>query len=517
LKKTTNIRAKSLIELRAATYDDIPAIMALSEKVYNGFGYGLKEMIRGQITNFSDGCFVILISGKVVAYSASMLIKEEAAIKKHTWKEITGGGYGVTHDPSGEYLYGYDTFVDPDARGQRLGQRIYNARRRLVKFWKLKGIIFCGRIPNYKKQAKKYPVVEDYIEAVKNKKVRDSTLGFHLRAGFQVLGAFENYLPEDRESKGYGVNLKWENSEYVAIESKTSKQLRPNSVRVVTVQYKLRAITSFEEFAKIAEYYVDVAGDYKADFLLFPELFTMQLLSIQNEEVAPDVAIAHMSQYTERIRDLFREFSMKYNVNIIAGSHPTKVDGNVQNISFVCLRDGSVHTQAKIHPTPDERYWWKIQGGDEVKVIDTDCGPIGVLICYDSEFPELCRHLVNQGIYFLFVPFLTDNRQAYCRVRYSCQARAIENQIYVAMAGNVGNLPRVKNVDIQYAQSCILTPCDFPFPKDGIAAETDANVEAVAIADLRTDTLLEARENGAVRNLRDRRHDLYSVTWHNKK
>mgnify|MGYP005704217799 FL=1 len=138
------------------------------------------------------------------------------------------------------------------------------------------------------------------------------------------------------------------------------------------------------------------------------------------------------------------------------------------------------------------------------------------MICYDSEFPELTRHLVNQGIHFLFVPFLTDNRQGYCRVKYCCQARAVENQIYVAMAGNVGNLPRVKNVDIQYSQSCILTPCDFSFPKDGIAAESTPNVETVAIADLRVDTLLEARASGAVRNLQDRRHDLYSVKWHKK-
>lgn len=512
--KSTKIRAKSHIELRNATIKDIPEVIELSKKVYQGHGAYKKEMIRGHITNFKEGCFVITKNERIVAYSASMLIDEQNALRPHSWKEITGGGFGVTHNPDGEYLYGFETFIDPAERGQRLAQRIYNARKRLVKFWKLKGIVFCGRIPNFHKHHKKTPKVNDYIKRVQDKKIKDPTLGFHLRSGFEVQGVFEDYLPSDSESMGYGVHLKWDNPEYTAVQSSDNQQLRPNSVRVVTVQYKQRAVKSFEEFAKIAEYYVDVAGDYKADFLLFPELFTMQLLSIRNEEVAPDVAIKHMTEYTTKVRDLFKNFAVKFNVNIIAGSHPTKVDGKFQNISFVCLRDGSVHTQAKIHPTPDERYWWKIEGGDEVKVIDTDCGPIGVLICYDSEFPELCRHLVNQGIYFLFVPFLTDNRQAYCRVRYSCQARAIENQIYVAMAGNVGNLPRVKNVDIQYAQSCILTPCDFPFAKDGIAAETDANVEMVAIADLRVDTLLEARASGAVQNLKDRRHDLYSVVWH---
>ncbi len=190
------------------------------------------------------------------------------------------------------------------------------------------------------------------------------------------------------------------------------------------------------------------------------------------------------------------------------------MDGNVVlNICYVCLRDGSIHQQAKIHPTPNERYWWHIEGGDELATIQTDCGPIGVLICYDSEFPELARHLVDQGAQILFVPFCTDERQSYLRVRYCAHARAVENQCYVAMAGNVGNLPNVENMDIQYAQSCILTPCDFPFARDGIAADTTPNAEMVAFADLQLDRLLEARNAGTVQNLKDRRFDLYSIKW----
>ncbi len=504
---------KKSIEMRNATYKDITGINELVKKVYQDDGYK-RETIRGQISNFQEGCFVILLNGEIVAYSASIIVKESWALKKHTWKEITANGFGSTHDKNGQYLYGYETCVDPEIRGHRLGQRIYTARRKLVRFENLKGIIFGGRIPSYAKRSKKYPNIEEYIQLVKDKKVKDSILGFHIRNNFEIIGVLNKYLPEDHDSKGYAVHLKWDNPEYQDVKDMKLQPMRPNSVRVVSVQYKQRAVKSFDEFAQIVEYYVDVAGDYRADFLLFPELFTMQLLSIKNEEVSPEVAIEHMTSYTERVKELFRNLAIKYNVNIIAGSHPTKMDGEVRNISYVCLRDGSVHQQAKIHPTPDEKYWWNIKGGNEVKVIDTDCGPIGVLICYDSEFPELTRHLVNQGIQFLFVPFLTDNRQAFARVKFCCQARAIENQIYVAMAGNVGNLPRVKNLDIQYAQSCIITPCDFPFALDGIAADTTPNVEMVAIADLRIDTLLEARENGAVKNLKDRRHDLYSVVWH---
>ena len=77
------------------------------------------------------------------------------------------------------------------------------------------------------------------------------------------------------------------------------------------------------------------------------------------------------------------------------------------------------------------------------------------MICHDAQFPELARHLVDQGAMILFVPFCTDERRGYLRVRYCCQARAIENQVYVVMSGNVGNLPNVHNMDIQYRNNFV--------------------------------------------------------------
>jgi predicted amidohydrolase len=289
-----------------------------------------------------------------------------------------------------------------------------------------------------------------------------------------------------------------------------------NRVRIATVQYGQRRIRSFEEFQQMFLYYVDVTADYGADFVLFPELFTLQLLSVENEPIPPAEAIRHISEHEGALTDLFHDAAMKYNINIIAGSTPVVRNDAVYNLSQIFLRDGTYVGQEKIHPTPSEVYWWNFVGGNDVRLIDTDCGPIAVLICYDVEFPELPRYLTDQGIQILFVPFLTDERQSYSRVRYCAQARAVENQIYVAMAGSVGNLPNVSNMDIHYAQSCILTPCDFPFARDGIAADTTPNVETVAIADLSLNSLRASRQSGTVRNLRDRRHDLYSVTWRSR-
>ena len=107
------------------------------------------------------------------------------------------------------------------------------------------------------------------------------------------------------------------------------------------------------------------------------------------------------------------------------------------------------------------------------------------------------------------MPFCTDNRQGYLRVRYCAQARAIENQIYVALAGNVGNLPDVQNMDVQYGQAAVLTPSDFAFARDGIAAEADSNEETVLVCDLDLDSLHESRNAGTVTPRLDRRLDLF--------
>jgi len=166
---------------------------------------------------------------------------------------------------------------------------------------------------------------------------------------------------------------------------------------------------------------------------------------------------------------------------------------------------------AKIHVTPNEVQHWGMKGGSEIKTFDTDCGKIGVMICYDVEFPELSRLMADEGMNILFVPFLTDTQNAYTRVKHCAQARAIENECFVVIAGCVGNLPKVNNMDIQYAQSAVFTPSDFAFPSNGIKAEATPNTEMTLIVDVDLDLLKELHEHGSVRILKDRRTDLYEI------
>ncbi|OYY68647.1 MAG: carbon-nitrogen hydrolase [Sphingomonas sp. 28-63-12] len=508
----------SKLRVRPAEQQDIPGILELVQRVYTGMGNYSVGMVRGQINNFPDGQFVAELGEDIVGYCASSRIDEAVALSAHDWETISGNGFGSRHDPTGDWLYGFELAVDPRHRGLRIGKRLYEARRTLAERLDLRGIVFGGRMPGYRRAKSKVDGPEDYLARIESGKLRDQVISFQIANGFSPIGVLKDYLPKDTASGGFAAHMVWRNPYVDPNEPPAFRVPRDvESVRLATVQLQARAVRDFDEFIRHVEYFVDVASDYRANFVVFPELFTLSLLSFETKKLTPMEAIDRLTEHRAPLVAELSRMALRYNINIIGGSHPTRTeDGDIQNVAYVCLRDGSVHSQEKIHPTPNEAYWWKIKGGDSVDVIQTDVGPIGVLICYDSEFPELARKLVDEGARILFVPYCTDTRQGYMRVRYCAQARAIENQCFVVMAGNVGNLPGVDNMDIQYAQSCILTPCDFPFARDGIAAEASENIETLTIADVNLADLTWARAEGTVRNLADRRFDLYHIDWNHR-
>lgn len=517
----TRSRTRAPLEVRQARPQDVPGIFELTELIY-GHGYGHSiEMLRGQQARFPAGQIVVVHEGRIVGYCATFRIDEATALRPHTWNEITSGGLASRHDPRGNWLYGMEVAVHPEYRGLRIGQRLYAARKALCQDLKLRGIAFGGRLPGLARGIRRAGSAEEYVQQVVEGRRRDPTLNFQLRNGFEVVGLLPAYDPFDYESLGVATLMVWRNPDLhdqPEIPHASGGPPVPTSVRVATVQYQQRPIGSYGEFATQVEYFTDIAADYDADFVVFPEMLTLQLLSIENAELPAAQAIRRLSEWTPRVRELFADLAVRYNINIVGGSHPTEMpDGDIHNVSYICLRDGSTHEQEKLHPTPSERDVWAVAGGDVARMIQTDCGPIGVMICYDSEFPEVARHLVDQGALILFVPFCTDVREGYLRVRYCAQARAIENQCYVVLSGNVGNLPGVHNFDIQYGQSCILTPCDFPFARDGVAADSTPNIETVLFADLNLENIARARNSGTVTNLKDRRFDLYETRWRRRK
>ncbi|TGD78872.1 GNAT family N-acetyltransferase [Hymenobacter wooponensis] len=513
LMTPTAVPAHKLV-LRTLRRNDFKAVKEIMDKVYSNMeGAWAQDEYNALLKKFPEGQICIEDNGQVVAAALAIIVEYSKYGDKHTYAKITGNGKFDTHDSNGDTLYGVDVFVDPEYRSLRLGRRLYDARKELCENLNLRAMVAGGRIPGYAAYANEMTPAK-YVEMVRAKELTDPILTFQLANDFYVRKIIRGYLPYDSESKAYATLLEWINVYY---DEETDKLIgnQKSNVRIGIVQWQMRATQNLDDFFQQMEFFVDTVSGYKADCVLFPEFFNAPMMALTNEE-SSSVAIRSMSAFTEPIKTKMMELAVSYNINVIAGSMPLYDDGKLYNVSYLCRRDGTVDEQYKLHVTPDEASYWGMRGGDKLRCFDTDFGKIGILICYDVEFPELSRMLSDEGMKILFVPFWTDTKNAYQRVRLCAQARAIENECYVAITGSVGNLPRVENMDIQYSQSAVFSPSDFAFPHDAIVAEATPNTEMTLIADLDLDLLKDLNTSGAVRNLRDRRKDLYSVSWTKK-
>ncbi len=505
-KDITSIDNIEVVFLKNEDYDDIRNAMI---EAYSNMPetYWKEHHIKTLVRLFPEGQVGIKVNNELAGCALSIIIDDTRFDEKHTYEEITGGYTFNTHTAKGNKLYGIDIFIRPKFRGLRLGRRLYDYRKELCEKLNLKGIVFGGRIPNYHQYGSQM-TPRQYIDKVKKKEIHDPVLDFQMSNDFHPVRILKGYLRGDKESQEYAVLLEWDNVYYEKKRNKAA--IKKSVVRLGLIQWQMRLYKNLEEVMQQAEYFIDAVSGYKSDFALFPEFFNAPLMSEYNH-LSEAEAIRKLAGYTEAFVRRFSKLAISYNINIITGSMPEIVNNNLYNVGFLCKRDGGVERYEKLHITPDEAKVWGMQGGNKIQSFKTDCGKVGILICYDVEFPEVSRILANEGIDILFVPFLTDTQNGYARVRNCAHARAIENECYVAIAGCVGNLPKVHNMDIQYAQSVVFTPCDFAFPTNGIKAEATPNTEMILIADVDIDLLRELNQFGSVRNLRDRRKGVYNV------
>lgn len=498
------------LQLRNLTAADYERVREICGKVYRMTKPWTRSEISAMLRRFPEGQICIEDKGRPVAVALSMIIDFSIFGENHTYDDVIGDGQMRRHDPEGDYLYGIEVFVDPDYQGMRLGRRLYDARKELCEQLNLKGIIVGGRIPGYCEYAEELRP-QEYIQKVRGRELHDPVLSFQLANDFHIKNLLRDYWPEDEASKGNAVLLEWLNIDYAP---RTRAFGGTKTVaRVGVVQWQMRRFENFEDFMQQAEFFVDTVSDYGSDIVLFPELFNAPLIH-QFDDRSPSDAMRALAGYTERMREEMSRMALSYNINIVTGSVPElREDGKLYNVCYLLRRDGTWDSQYKLHITPEETASWGLSGGHELKTFDTDVGKIGILICYDVEFPELSRLLTEQGMRILLVPFWTDTRNSYLRVRRCAQARAIENECYVAISGSVGNIPKVETMGIQYSQAAIFTPSDFSFPHDAVAAEATPGEETMLIADLDLGLIKELRAMGSVRNAESRRTDLYRLEW----
>ena len=498
------------IRLRLLAPTDFVTVVDLQEQCFPGMKPWLPDMFASQLATFPEGQIGIEIDGQLRATASSLVVDFAEYDGWDDWRSMSDNGYIRNHDPDGDTLYGIEIMVHPSFRGIKLARRLYEARQALCRELNLERMVLGGRIPGYV-AVRDTETPEDYVASVVRKERTDSVLSAQLANGFRVTGIVEDYLPSDEDSAGFATVLEWVNVDHVP--ARNSRHRRPVfPVRLGLVQYPMRRISSFDDFAEQVEYFVDTGSDYRCDFLLFPELISVQLLAL----VAPGrpwEQARELAGFADDYRALFRSLAMRYNVNIIGGSTFVVEEGELYNMAYLFQRNGHVEGQPKLHITPAEVRWWGVRGGNQLRVFQTDRGKIAILICYDVEFPEVCRRAAELGARLLFVPFNTNDRQGYLRVRTCAHARCVENHQYVAIAGCVGHLPGVDNADLHYAQSAVLTPCDIAFPANGVAIETAPAIEELVVQDLDLEQLRRHRVRGTVRNWDDRRTDLYEVVW----
>lgn len=278
--------------------------------------------------------------------------------------------------------------------------------------------------------------------------------------------------------------------------------------RVSAVQYHLHTIQSFEDFANQCEHYIKTAQEFGSEFVLFPEFFTTQLLSIGSEQ-GTRLTINELPGFTEQYKTLFSNFAKETGMHIIGGTHVIQKEGRLYNVAHLFYPDGRIAEQAKLHITPTEVHEWNMSPGQELNIFETEKGKIAILTCYDIEFPEIVRMAKAKGADVIFCPSCTDDRHGFHRVRYTCHARAIENQMYVVTTGTIGSLPTVDFMRANFGQAAVITPNDIPFPPKGIMVEGELNSDMIVTADLDLSLLYDVRESGSVTTWRDRRTDLY--------
>ena len=496
-----------MITIREARIEDCEALAALNKLCFPAMVEKGVVWSRAQLANhmrlFPQGQIVAEIDGQIVGAISSLIVDLGVdPYRAHTYAGVTDGGYFHNHDAEGDTLYGADVYVSPLTRNQGVGHALYEARRAICKRLNLRRILAGGRLHGYREYAASLSP-EAYVAKVEAGEIRDLVLNFQLREGFVVRGVLKNYI-QDPLSLNFATLIEWLNPDYQPVSSEDRK------VRVACVQYQVRRIDTFEDFAEQVEYFVETAADYRSDFVVFPEFFSVQLLSQPSLRKLPsDEGMRRLAELAEPFMQLMSRMAKEYGLYIVAGSHPMQIDGALQNVCPIFAPDGSCNLQPKLHITPSEKRYWGISGGNDLRVIATPKARIGVLICYDAEFPETARYLADQGAEIIFVPYCTDDRQGFLRVRYCCQARAIENQVYVVTAGIIGNLPSVPAMDIHYGRAAVFSPSDFEFARDGIQAEADSNVEMLLVTDLDIRDLYRSRAAGSVTPRLDRRKDLF--------
>jgi len=266
--------------------------------------------------------------------------------------------------------------------------------------------------------------------------------------------------------------------------------------------YPLTAHADFAAYAAKITAWVTEAAAMGAHLLVFPEYGSMELASLAPREVSEDLeaALHEVARHGPAVDALHCQLAAQHNLYILGASAPYFGSHRPSNRATFYGPQGIIGQQDKQMMTRFERETWDVIAGNPLQLFDTPLGKIGVLICYDSEFPLLARALIEAGAQILLVPSCTDTFAGYTRVKVGSMARALEGQCVVVHAPTVGLCDFCPAVDENVGSAAIYGPADKGFPETGILAQTALNQPGWAIAEIDLAAVETVRATGSVFN-----------------
>lgn len=274
-------------------------------------------------------------------------------------------------------------------------------------------------------------------------------------------------------------------------------------MKIATAAYPLDWFENWAEYeAKLSGWVASAAAQH-ADLLVFPEYGAMELASLGGRGAANDLetAMQTVAGHAVAADALHDRLARAYGVYILAGSGPVADSGKRPvNRARLFGPDGAMGHQDKQIMTMYERAPMDVRPGGPLRVFDTGFGRVGVLICYDVEFPQLARTLVEAGVEIILAPSFTEQLSGYWRVRIGAMARALEGQCIVAHAPCVGAGIGCPAMGASSGAAAIYGPPDLGFPETGILAEGRQNEPGWVFAEIEQDSVARVRKEGHVRN-----------------
>ena len=280
-------------------------------------------------------------------------------------------------------------------------------------------------------------------------------------------------------------------------------------MRIAAVAYRIERLAGW---AALDAKWSALSTAAPADLVVLPEYAAMDAALV---DAPPSLSPRHWGEraadHAAAWCDRAAAFARRNACHVLAGTGPARTARGIVNRAWLIGPEGGMAHQDKLIPTPYERDTLGMVPGDSLKIFDTPLGQIGILTCYDCEFPILARSLAQAGAEMILVPSCTDGPAGQTRVRQSARARAIESQCLMVQAPLVGRVAGCEVVDQNTGRAGFFCPPDQGLPDDGILAQGDTDAPGAVVADVDPGAIRAPRQTGQVGNFahwdEQQRHD----------